>query len=110
MHLPLLRPLPPAGQSTHHATPTPWLRHLCLLGPVALCTVAALVLALHAMPLAGGARLLYAAAVAFNVGLLALASWSGILGALVALWERAGGHAVPGLLLTAEQREGAWTS
>ena len=99
MHIPSTHHPLPAGLSSHGAARTPWLRHVCLLGPVALCTAAALLLALRAMPLAGGAAVLYAAAVAFNVGLLALSSWSGILGAAVALWERSGRHAGGPLLL-----------
>ena len=94
MHLPPERPLPLASTvSTHSAAPEPWLRHLCFFGPVAAITVAALALALHAMPLAGGARALYAVAVAVNVGLLALASWGGVLGGIVALGERLVGKA-----------------
>ncbi len=80
-------------------TPEPWLRHLCFLGPVAFLTLAALALALRAMPLTGGARLLYAGAVAVNVGLLALSSWSAVLGALVALWQRAGRRVAGPVLL-----------
>jgi membrane glycosyltransferase len=68
---------------------------------VALCTVTALMLALHAMPLAGGARVIYALAVALNVGLLALSSWSGILGMAVSLWQRTGRGAGGPVLLPA---------
>ncbi len=93
MHIPTRQPILDASLSIHRATPAPWLRHACLLVPVALCTVAALTLALRAMPLTGGARIVYAIAVAVNVGLLALSSWSGILGALAALWQRVGGRA-----------------
>ena len=50
-----------------------------LLGPVALCTLAGLVFALRALPLTGWSRLLFAGAVAFNVALVALPSWSGVL-------------------------------
>ncbi len=98
MHLPIqLRPAPTSA-SVRQPTAEPWLRHLCFLGPVVLLTAAALALALRAMPLSGGARVLYAAAVAVNVGLLALSSWSAVLGALVALWQRAG-RSVAGPLL-----------
>ena len=89
---------PPDLTAARTPTPEPWLRHLCFLGPVAFLTLAALALALRAMPLTGGARLVYGAAVALNVGLLALSSWSVVLGALVALWQRAG-HRVAGPLL-----------
>ena len=81
-----------ALSSTRVRTPEPWLRHLCFLGPVAFFTLAALALALRALPLAGPARVVYAAAVAINVGLLALSSWSTILGAAVAFWQRMGGE------------------
>ncbi len=93
MHIPTIQSILPATLSTHTGRATPWLRHACLLVPVALCTAAAMVLALRALPLTGGARITYAVAVAINVGLLALSSWSGILGALVTLWQRAGGQA-----------------
>jgi hypothetical protein len=69
--------LPPARNPSR-----PWLRHLSLFGPVTLCTAACLTLALHALPLTGGARLVFAVAVAVNVWLLALASWSSILGSV----------------------------
>jgi hypothetical protein len=68
-------PVPPSAHPTR-----PWLRHVWLFGPVALCTVTCLMLALHALPLVGAARLVFAIAVAVNVWLLALASWSSILG------------------------------
>ena len=97
MHSPTTPLLSEPMMSRRGATPTPWLRHLCLLAPVALCTAAALALALHATPGAGG--MAYAAAIALNVGLLALSSWSGILGAMVALWERTGRSAGGPLLL-----------
>ena len=84
-----------APASQPRRTPEPWLRHLCFLGPVAFFTLAALALALRAMPLAGGARVIYAVAVALNVGLLALSSWSAVLGAFVALWARFGPVAGP---------------
>ncbi len=99
MHIPTIQSILPATLSTHTGRATPWLRHCLPAGPVALCTAAALVLALRAMPLTGGARITYAAAVAINVGLLALSSWSGILGALVTLWQRAGGQAGGPVLL-----------
>ena len=91
MHSPFaqLRPAT-ASVSARRASAEPWLRHLCFLGPVAFLTVAALALALRAMPLTGPSRLVYAAAVAINVGLLALSSWSAVLGALVGLWQWAG--------------------
>ena len=100
MHLPP-EPILPAsiGASTRQPTPEPWLRHACFLGPVAVLTVAALALALRAMPLSGAPRVLYAAAVAINVGLLALASWSAVLGAALTLWQRAGGALAGPVLL-----------
>ena len=69
---------------TDHASRSssgPWLRRLTLFGPVALCTAVALTLALRALPLAGSPRLVFAAAFALNIGLLALSSWSSVLGA-----------------------------
>jgi hypothetical protein len=75
----MFRPTSPAAVTI--SAERPWLRHVYLYGPVALCTLAALFLALRALPLAGGARLIFAAAVALNVGLLALSSWSSVLGA-----------------------------
>ena len=93
---PLLRDALDATTRRHIAEP--WLRHLCFLGPVAIFTLAALALALHAMPLAGPARVIYAGAVALNVGLLALSSWSTILGTAVTLWQRTG-RAVAGPVL-----------
>ncbi len=100
MHLPP-RPIltERASASTHRRTAEPWLRHACFLGPVAFLTLAALALSLRAMPLAGPARLLYAVAVAINVGLLALSSWSAVLGALVTLWQRAGRNLAGPVLL-----------
>jgi hypothetical protein len=65
-------------------------RLLCFLGPVAVLTSVALAVALRVMPLAGGARLIFAVAIAINVGLLALSSWSTILGAAVLIQHRAG--------------------
>ena len=56
-----------------------WLRRLTLLGPVAACTAAALTLALRALPLSGSPRLVFAAAFALDIGLLALSSWSSVL-------------------------------
>ena len=99
MHLSRQHLLPLAAPaSQRRRTPEPWLRHLCFLGPVAFLTLAALALALRAMPLSGGPRVLYAAAVALNVGLLALSSWSAVLGALVTAWARFGRVAGPVLL------------
>ena len=91
MHLSPEHLLPQAASmSQRRPTPEPWLRHLCFLGPVAFLTLAALALALRAMPLTGAPRVIYAVAVALNVGLLALSSWSAVLGALVAAWARLG--------------------
>ena len=53
MHIPTRQPILDFSLSIHRATPAPWLRHACLLVPVALCTAAALALALRAMPLTG---------------------------------------------------------
>lgn len=66
------------------------LRLACVFGPVALATVVAIVIALRALPLAGAPRLVLAAAVGLDVWLLALASWSGILGVLAGRRIRAG--------------------
>ena len=99
MHLSPDHLLPQAAPlSQRQRTPEPWLRHLCFLGPVVFLTLAALALALRAMPLAGGARVIYAVAVALNVGLLALSSWSAVLGALVTVWGRFAPVAGPVLL------------
>jgi hypothetical protein len=65
-------------------------RLLGFLGPVAVLTLAALVVALRAMPLTGGARLIFATAIAINVALLALSSWSAVLGAAAKVRRRAG--------------------
>ena len=82
-------PTPPAVAGPPARARHAWRRHLFLFGPVILCTGAGLFLALRAMPLPGGARLLFAAAVSLNVGLLALSSWSSVLGlALLARPDR----------------------
>ena len=75
--------------------PVGWLHRLCLFGPVIVCTGVALVLALRALPLAGWARVLFAAAVALNVALVALSSWGSILG--ITAMRRNRGVAPPGL-------------
>ncbi len=66
----------------------PWLWHLCLFGPVTLCTAICLFLALRALPLAGGPRVVFAVAVTINVWLLALVSWSSLLAAASGLLRR----------------------
>lgn len=86
------------SMSAAHIPPAPapgaersgvWHR-VILYGPVAVCTGGALVLAMRALPLAGTARMVFAVAVAVNVGLLALASWSSVLG--FAASKRQPGH------------------
>ncbi len=87
------------GTSAPFATPTPWLRHLCHFGPLALFCVAALVLAwpatpLRSLPLRGLPQVVYAVVVALNVLPIGMASWSAALGALTTLWRACGGGAV----------------
>jgi hypothetical protein len=86
-------PLPDNRLDDARPAPNPpavaW-RLLGFLGPVAVLTVAALAVALRALPLAGGARLIFGIAIAINVGLLALSSWSTVLGAAARIRHRAG--------------------
>ena len=53
------------------------------------CVAASLALALHVFPLPRGARFVFAAALGLNVSLLALSSWTSLLGLVTARVGRA---------------------
>ncbi len=71
--------------------PALWLRHACHFGPLALLTAAAAILALPANDAcAGPLHFLYAGVVALNVWSLAMASWGGVIGAVLCAWRTLG--------------------
>lgn len=89
-------PLAPSPLATRRRTAEPWVRHACLLAPVALCAALAFAAARQAAPGHGLVPVLYALLVAVNIGLLALSAVPGLLGAAVAALRPWGVAAGPG--------------